>query len=194
MRGEQVEYYEPPRPIAGKKTLVLDLDQTLVHSSCFPPHRSVECFHSGSPTFYVYKRPGLDGFMARVRFQFDIFIYTHGCEQYARPILDVICPWVDAGHRPYRDACGGRAGDRKDLRILARSRREVILVDDSKAAASDNPKNTVLITPWFGVPHDKQLIDWLPAILDGCAAADDVRPIIKSAVPPKTKTGPMRTT
>jgi Dullard-like phosphatase family protein len=194
MRCEDIEYYCPPSPIANKKTLVLDLDQTLVHSSTFPPHRSVECFRSGSPTFYVFKRPGVDGFLARVRSQFDVFIYTHGCEQYASPILDVICPWVDPSHRLYRSACGGRSGDRKDLRILARSKRDVILVDDSKAVANDNPANTLLITPWFGVPHDKQLIEWLPAILDRCAAAEDVRPIIKSIVLPKGQSGTMRIT
>jgi Dullard-like phosphatase family protein len=192
MRGEQVEYYDPPPSIPDKKTLVLDLDQTLIHSSAFPPHRNVESFHSGSPAFYVYKRPGLDGFLARIRFQFNIFIYTHGCKEYASSVIDAICPWVDASHRLYRDACVGRHGNRKDLRILARSKREVILVDDSKTVASDNPKNTILITPWFGVPYDTKLIDWLPEILDKCAAADDVRPIIKSAAPPEAKTAKMR--
>ena len=55
---------------AGKKTLVLDLDETLVHSSFKPipnPDHVLEVEVDGELTeVFVLKRPGMDAFLAAV--------------------------------------------------------------------------------------------------------------------------------
>jgi Dullard-like phosphatase family protein len=179
--GELVEYYEPPPAISNKKTLVLDLDGTLIYSASFPPHRDVSSFVIGTPEFHVFKRPGLDDFLTFVRTAFDVFVFTHGEEQYARPIIDHIMPWLDEEHRLYREACDRKGDPRKDLKILARSKQELILIDDSITAFQINPKNTIIVSSWAGTPKDRVLIDWLPGLLTQCNEADDVRPLIKAA-------------
>jgi Dullard-like phosphatase family protein len=181
LSGELVEYYEPPPAIGNKKTLVLDLDGTLIYSAAFPPHRNVESFIVGCPEFYVFKRPGVDDFLNFVRPTFEVFVFTHGEEEYARPIVDHLMPWVDEEHRLYREACDGKGGPRKDLKILARPKKQLILVDDSRTAFQMNPKNTINVSSWAGTPTDHVLIDWLPRWLTECSEAEDVRPLIKSA-------------
>jgi RNA polymerase II subunit A small phosphatase-like protein len=75
--------FVPPPRKHGKKTLVLDLDETLIHSAAFPPHSKVEFFTLGDPQLYVFKRPGLDPFLQVARGMFDTFIFTYGDRGYA---------------------------------------------------------------------------------------------------------------
>jgi TFIIF-interacting CTD phosphatase-like protein len=116
-----------------------------------------------------------------VREDFEVFVFTHGEEKYARPIIDRIMPWVDEEHRLYRDACDGKSGPRKDLKILERPKKQLILVDDSRTAFEINPRNTILVPTWSGIPADRVLIDWLPRVLEECKGAGDVRLVIKGA-------------
>jgi Dullard-like phosphatase family protein len=172
------EFNVTPSALCAKKSLILDLDETLIHSSTFPPHSRVEAFRIGDPEFYVFKRPGLDIFLEDVRFKFEVFVFTHGAEQYAKPIIDHLMPWLADDHRLYREACDGRHGPRKDLKIFGRSKQDLILIDDSECALAMNPQNTVKIPRWCGSPLDRVLIEWLPPILENCATAADVRTVI----------------
>lgn len=188
LRNELVEFYEPPSEI-GRKTLILDLDETLIHSSKYPPHRSIEFFRSGceGEEFYVYKRPGVDKFLKFAYDHFDTFIYTHGSKAYAEPVLNVICPFINSAHRLYRDACSAEKSKvKKDLSIVKRKPEDLILVDDSSSASEFNPANTIKIPKWMGAPNDTCLINWLPMILLDCEKAIDVRPVINQVVQRKT--------
>jgi RNA polymerase II subunit A small phosphatase-like protein len=174
--------YRPPRNITGKKTLVLDLDETLIHSSAVPAPFGVDAFTISDPEFYVFKRPGLDSFLYRVSSSFDVFVFTYGTEEYARPLLDILCPWLPEDHRLYREACTTKSGVYKDLTLFNRPLRDIVLVDDSDSAAAANPKNTIQIPNWTGTSSDRALIDWLPPILEQCAQASDVRKVVKSVM------------
>lgn len=167
-------------PAQVKKTLVLDLDETLIHSSDFPPHSQVQFFKSGDPEFYVHKRPGLDQFLEFVRDNFETFIFTFGDQTYAEPVLNVLCPFIDNEHRFYRDSCETKAGTvKKDIGIFNRDKKSMILIDDSSSATTHNPKNTIKIPRWKGSPQDDALINWLPPILQECLNSDDVRKVIR---------------
>jgi Dullard-like phosphatase family protein len=179
LRGELVEFYCPPPAAADKKTLILDLDETLIYSSTFPPHSQIEAFRVGDPEFYVSKRPGLDDFLKSVRHRFEVFVFTSAEEAYARPIIDHLMPWLDEDYRLYREACDGRQKLRKHLAIFKRSKKRLLLIDDSDSALSTNPQNTIQVPRWTGAYTDRILIDWLPPILENCLAAEDVRSVIR---------------
>lgn len=121
-------YRPPPPPLSGTKTLVLDLDETLIHSSQFPPHPSVKFFilkddsiqidvdnfdpssdwesnNDSNPPLFIYIRPGLEEFISYAKENFEVFVYTYAEREYAEPILDVIFPDLDEDHRLYRDSC-----------------------------------------------------------------------------------------
>lgn len=64
----------------GKKTLVLDLDETLVHSSFQPTQRCqyiipVE-IEGNLYNVYVYLRPGVADFLERMSVFYEIVVYT----------------------------------------------------------------------------------------------------------------------
>ncbi|PCI31043.1 hypothetical protein COB52_00470 [Candidatus Kaiserbacteria bacterium] len=69
-----------PQKDIGKKTLVLDLDETLVHSSFQPvenPDYIVPVEIEGSVcNIYVVKRPGVDEFLKRLAPFYEMVIYT----------------------------------------------------------------------------------------------------------------------
>ncbi|OHT10951.1 NLI interacting factor-like phosphatase family protein [Tritrichomonas foetus] len=183
-KSQKIDYIPPP-PVGLKlKTLVLDLDETLIHSSDIPPHSKVDFFKSGDPEFYVYKRPGLDAFLQIVKGMFETFIFTYGEKRYADPLLDVVCPFIDSDHRLYRDQCQFNNGSvHKDLDLFQRAEENLILVDDNQNCAKFHPKNTIVIPRWMGTPFDRCLIDWLPPILEKCAMSHDVRDVITKILP-----------
>jgi Dullard-like phosphatase family protein len=181
--NQYVEYYTPPPEKENKKTLVLDLDETLVHYSTFLPHPNVKSIEVGSPSFTVWLRPGLEQFLKFALHNFDVFVYTYGDRSYAKPILDVILPSLDENHRLYRDSCQIKKGNVfKDLGMFERKQENLILVDDNRAAARFHPQNTLQITNWEGSPKDDALLKWLIPILKKCLYAEDVRDIV-SKVP-----------
>lgn len=61
----------PPKPSTQQKTLLLDLDETLVHSTVKRPlkfHYRLSVTLAKNPTeFYVIKRPNVDKFLKQVR-------------------------------------------------------------------------------------------------------------------------------
>jgi TFIIF-interacting CTD phosphatase-like protein len=177
--GTHSNSFVPPPRITGKRTLILDLDDTLIHRSTFPPHSKVEYFKLGTPEFYVFKRPGLVPFLELATRVFETFIFTYGDRSYAEPILNEICPFIDDDHRLYRDRCSLEGESvHKDIGIFDRAETDLILVDDSRRTMKFHRKNTILIRKWQGTPLDRALIDWLPGILECCLLAKDVRTVI----------------
>lgn len=172
--------FPPPRK-NHMKTLIFDLDETLIHSSENPPNSKIKSFKAGYPSFYVCKRPGLDDFMKKCSNLFDVFIFTSSDQPYADAIIDVICPFVDHQHRLYRSSCSVENNViHKDLNAFKRPENGIILIDDNLDLKKFHPENTIIVPKWDGSPKDKILIKWLPEILDKCIKSNDVRDIIKN--------------
>jgi CTD small phosphatase-like protein 2 len=159
------------------KTLVLDLDETLIYSSPVPL--------PGLPTLvefdglFVYKRPQVDDFLDAVAKLFDVFIFTSSEKPYADRILNALRPSIDENHRFYWtsvDEVNGKL--RKDLSLFNRGLNKVILVDDNAVYWSFFPGNTILIPSWKGDQSDFMLMCSVYPILEKCNTATDVRSVI----------------
>eukprot|EP00923_Selenidium_pygospionis_P017249 GHVN01030305.1.p1 GENE.GHVN01030305.1~~GHVN01030305.1.p1 ORF type:complete len:355 (+),score=59.56 GHVN01030305.1:251-1315(+) len=93
----------------GKKTLVLDLDETLVHS-CFRPV-SISSFSIPVEIdgyihrIYVCKRPWVDEFLATVAKKYEVVIFTASLRKYADPLIDRLDPSGNGKWRLFREAC-----------------------------------------------------------------------------------------
>ena len=77
-----------------KKCLVLDLDETLVHSS-FKPVPNPDFIipveiEDKVVEVYVLKRPHMDRFMAEIGQHFEIVVFTASLSKYADPLLDLL--------------------------------------------------------------------------------------------------------
>jgi RNA polymerase II subunit A small phosphatase-like protein len=118
----------------GKKTLVLDLDETLVHSTFEPTDDSdlvVRVTIEGSNyNVYVKMRPGLDEFLEEVAEYYEVVVFTASMAKYADPVLDRIDKRGCISHRLFREHCVMHRGAYvKDLARLGRDLTNVVIVD-----------------------------------------------------------------
>lgn len=167
-----------------KLTVVLDLDETLFHSSLNPienPDQVVVISHKGVPcNLYVKYRPGLIDFLESAVEVFELVFFTASEEAYAEQILRKIDPDHKIKYRFYRDSC--TLIDKnyvKDLEILGRDLNAVVIVDNSISAFSLQLENGIPISSWFSDTNDRELLALFNFILRLQHAAD-VRPYLCS--------------
>lgn len=164
-------------------TLVLDLDETLVHSTLehcddadftFPVF-----FNMKDHTVYVKQRPYLHTFLERVAEMFEIVVFTASQSIYAEQLLDILDPDGKLfSHRAYRESCIFSDGSyTKDLTVLGIDLAKVAIIDNSPQVFQLQVNNGIPIKSWFDDLSDHALISLLP-FLETLVDADDVRPII----------------
>jgi len=167
----------------GKKCLVLDLDETLVHSSFKPipkpdfiiPVEIDRVVHH----VYVLKRPFVDEFLLRASKHYEIVIFTASLSKYADPLLDKLDIHNVIEHRLFRESCviHGTAYV-KDMRRIGRKLKDTIIVDNSPPSYLFQPTNAVPCASWFDDQSDTQLRDFCPVIETTLKEIDDVRKIL----------------
>jgi len=166
----------------NRKTLVLDLDETLVHSSfTYIPDADfvIEIELDGAIyKVYVRKRPGVDEFMREVGKKFEVVIFTASLAKYADPLLDILDKDRVVKKRLFREACVQHYGNYvKDLSLLGRKLEHSIIIDNSPFSYMFQPDNAIPITSWFNDKSDRQLLELLP-FLDSLVDIDDVSTVL----------------
>eukprot|EP00928_Gymnodinium_smaydae_P094654 TRINITY_DN797_c0_g1_i1.p1 TRINITY_DN797_c0_g1~~TRINITY_DN797_c0_g1_i1.p1 ORF type:complete len:396 (-),score=73.36 TRINITY_DN797_c0_g1_i1:69-1079(-) len=170
----------------GKKTLVLDLDETLVHSSFRAVHNAdiiISVVLEGeSHRVYVRKRPGVDEFLQEVAKLYEVVVFTASMAMYANPLLDQLDPTGLVASRLFRQACTRRPnGYTKDLSLLGRDLKNVIIIDNSPVCYALQPYNAIPISTWREDPRDRELYDLVP-ILSSLVNVDDVPSVLRQTV------------
>ncbi|KAK6917737.1 FCP1 homology domain [Dillenia turbinata] len=171
----------------AKRTIFLDLDETLIHSKTDPPPQKFDFIvrpkiNGEIMTFYVLKRPGVDEFLEKLREKFEVIVFTAGLREYASLVLDQLDEKSVISHRLYRDSCKEIDGRFvKDLRNLGRDLKSLVIVDDNPNAYSFQPQNAIPIRPFTDNLEDCEL--WkLMEFLEGCDEFDDMRDAVKQFV------------
>ncbi|WCJ27327.1 SCP1-like small phosphatase 4 [Euphorbia peplus] len=175
----------PPKESWRSKsiTLVLDLDETLVHSTleyCEDADFTFTVFFNlKEHTVYVKQRPHLHTFLERVAEMFEVVIFTASQSIYAAQLLDILDPDQKLiSRRVYRESCIFTDGSyTKDLTVLGLDLAKVAIIDNSPQVFRLQVNNGIPIKSWFSDPSDCALISLLP-FLETLVNADDVRPII----------------
>jgi len=175
------------RPLIIGQCLVLDLDETLVHSSFKPiPNAdfviSIE-LEGVIHRVYVRKRPGVDHFMRVVGEKFEVVIFTASLSKYADPLLDILDRNRVVKARLFREACVQHYGNYvKDLSHLGRRMQDILIVDNSPFSYMFQPDNAIAISSWFNDKADRQLYELLP-FLDSLMHVDDVAHVLQRRKP-----------
>ena len=131
---QKVPQFLIPFPQTKPYTLVLDLDETLVHVSI----KSSYC------TF----RPGLKAFLDNVSRLYELILFTTSTQDYADNILSYIekdkCYFSYKLYRQHSTVNGI-----KNLSLLGRDLARVVIVDDKTMSFAYHKENGILIKPFI---------------------------------------------
>jgi len=153
----------------GMKCLVLDLDETLVHSSFKPvescdfviPVEIEEHVHQ----VYVCKRPHVDEFMKRCGEIYEIVIFTASLAKYADPVLDLLDVHKVIDWRLFRESCSPFKGSYvKDMGRMGRDLSKIMIIDNSPHSYAFNPENAIPCESWFSYKNDTELLELIPVL------------------------------
>uniref|UniRef100_A0A8B9KE53 protein-serine/threonine phosphatase n=1 Tax=Astyanax mexicanus TaxID=7994 RepID=A0A8B9KE53_ASTMX len=161
----------------GKKCVVIDLDETLVHSS----FKVGQPFNDGlHQLVYVLKRPFVDEFLQKMGELFECVLFTASLAKYADPVADLLDQWGVFRARLFRESCVFHRGNYvKDLSRLGRELHNVIIVDNSPASYIFHPENAVPVQSWFDDMNDTELLDLLP-FFEGLSKEEDVYGVLQN--------------
>lgn len=111
-RNRDLKQLLPPKikKMEKKKTLVLDLDETLVHAKFTekvegtPDHSfTIKINNTELPT-HLWIRPGAEDFIVEMAKYYELVIFTASRPTYADRAIDIIDPKNLISHRLYRDS------------------------------------------------------------------------------------------
>ncbi|RKH56484.1 phosphoprotein phosphatase [Corallococcus aberystwythensis] len=176
--------------------LVLDLDETLVHSSEKPLAREADFQVLGH---FVHVRPHLEPFLRECASRFRLAIWSAGTDPYVAAIVKrIVPPELELDFVWGRSRCTyavDKAGVQRDgfldldahygwvkkLRKLKRHGyrlERVLMVDDSPSKCVHNHGNAIYVREYEGQDPDTELLD-LSRYLATLADVDNVRCIEK---------------
>ena len=162
-------------PFLGKKnpkykyTLVLDLDETIVH---YIKYKNSE---------YIQVRPYLDDFIKELSQFYEIIIFTASFKSYADLAINGIDPEKKIKYRLYRQHTT-KIGNTfiKDLAKLGRDLKKVIIIDNCSDNYSLQPKNGINVIDFVGNEDDDILFHLKKDLINlHKKNPDDVRPYLK---------------
>ncbi|MCJ1475289.1 Nuclear envelope morphology protein 1 [Lambiella insularis] len=179
-----------------QKTLVIDLDETLIHSLAKGGRMSsghmVEvklshaAYHNGVSLgpqhpilYYVHKRPHCDEFLKKVCKWYNLVVFTASVQEYADPVID----WLEQERkyfsaRYYRQHCTFRNGAYiKDLSSVEPDLSSVVILDNSPLSYIFHEDNAIPIEGWINDPTDNDLLHLIP-MLEALQYVMDVRALL----------------
>jgi Dullard-like phosphatase family protein len=156
-----------PPPLKKRYTVVLDLDETLVHVMTSPKapgadHQAHVVLPDGQRAqVSIFVRPFLAELIKKLKPRCELAVWTAGRAEYANCVLSTIDPlneYFDL--RLFRDQCYATSAGQyvKDLRILNRSLERSVIVDNSAYSYAFQLENGVPILPFLGEKNDTELL------------------------------------
>ncbi|KAF7512403.1 hypothetical protein GJ744_001338 [Endocarpon pusillum] len=183
-----------------QKTLILDLDETLIHSLAKGGRMSsghmvevklnAPIGLTSSPNtpiigpqhpilYYVHKRPHCDEFLRKVCQWYKLVVFTASVQEYADPVVD----WLEQERkffqgRYYRQHCTFRNGAYiKDLSSIEPDLSRVAILDNSPMSYIFHQDNAIPIEGWINDPTDNDLLHLIP-LLEALQYVTDVRALL----------------
>lgn len=148
-----------------KYTLVLDLDETLVHK-----HENL----------YLI-RPGAKEFVQVLKDYFELVIFTASSPMHADKALQIVDPDNFIKLRLYRDKIS--VSDQKiykDLSLLGRDLKKTIIVDNLAENFKAQPDNGICIETWVGDTMDTKLYDLSSRLINVAQSLMSVQDLVLS--------------
>ncbi|CAM8898626.1 unnamed protein product [Rhodiola kirilowii] len=152
-------------------TLVLDLNETLIHSDW-----------KRDRGWQTFKRPGVDAFLEQLAQFYEIVVYSDQQNMYVDPIIERLDQKGSIRYKLSRDSTKYQNGKHyRDLSKLNRDPSRILYVSGHALESSLQPENCVQIKPWKLEAEDTTLLDLIP-FLEFVARHKpaDIRPVLAS--------------
>jgi RNA polymerase II subunit A small phosphatase-like protein len=177
--------------------LVLDLDETLIHATAtkLGDDFAFRIYH-----YYVYKRPGLDAFIAACAEKFQLAVWSSASDDYVAEVVKrIFSEEIKLAFVWGRSRCTPLVAPRIDdygyynpdglshyeyAKLLKKVKRRgfnlnrVLIVDDTRAKVRNCYGNAIYPEPFLGNPNDTELMI-LAEYLDTLKAVENTRSIEK---------------
>ena len=165
----KVPYLPPINKNKYKYTLVVDLDETLVH------------YVEEEDKAYVQVRPFADYFLNELGKYFEIVIFTAAAEDYADIVLKELDKNNNVSYKLYRKHTNQSNGIfLKDLNKLGRDINKVCIIDNNKENFGLQPENGLHISSFVGDQNDNELNILSKELMQIIKSnLNDIKPIIK---------------
>jgi CTD small phosphatase-like protein 2 len=145
-----------PKTSHSNFTLVVDLDETLVHYAEIP----------GSIN-ELRVRPYVHYFLTELSQLYDVVVFTAATQEYADWALNLIDRKKCVNHRLYRHhATVEGLNYVKDLSKLGRDLSKIIIIDNLAENFKLQPDNGIYIKPWYDDPDDTALAELTPILTE----------------------------
>ena len=134
-------------------TLVLDLDETLIHNVEY-----------GNDSYFLV-RTGCVQFIETMAKYYEIVIFTAALQEYADQVIDQIDVGNNIKYRLYRQHTSQNGPFLvKDLSLLGREIKRTIIIDNISDNFILQPDNGIFISTWYDDMRDKFLYDITPLL------------------------------
>ncbi|XP_022247670.1 CTD nuclear envelope phosphatase 1A-like [Limulus polyphemus] len=177
--------------LVKRKMMVLDLDETLIHSQHdgvirnmvkpgTPPDFVLKVIISDHPlNIFVRKKNHISAIVEVVSRWYELVVFTASMEIYGAAVADKLDN--NKGilrKRYYRQHCTLDYGSyTKDLSAITDDLSSIFILDNSPGAYRAYPDNAIPINSWFSDPTDTALLNLLP-FLDALRFTSDVRSVL----------------
>lgn len=136
-------------------TLVLDLDETLIHNVDY-----------GQDSFFLV-RPGCVQFIELMAQYYEIVIFTAALQEYADQVVDQIDVGNNIKYRLYRQHTSQNGPFLvKDLSLLGRDLTKTIIIDNISDNFILQPDNGIFISTWYDDMSDNFLKEITPLLVE----------------------------
>ena len=165
---------------------MLDLDETLVHSSFKPidnPDIVLPVEIEGSIcNIFILVRPGVSHFLKKMHKHYELVVFTASLSKYAEPLVGILDPEALCSYKLFREHCTFvNNAFVKDLTRLGRNMKDLIILDNSPVAYMFQPENAMPCVSWYDNLADREL-PRTALLLERLAYEEDVRKIIRQLI------------
>ena len=188
LKEKKLESFKHKKNDIEKKLLILELDETLIHTSfvqipnCDYDFNFNINFLERPVTVFVYKRPYVNEFLYQMSKYYNIIIYSSNIKEYSNPLIDKLDEENVIYKRIYKDKTIELNGKLiSDLtKLIYDYGKNIIIISNNSVPSfiNDSNNNTLPINSWNFNKSDDELIK-LKSFLEFLSSVNDVRDYIK---------------
>eukprot|EP00824_Muranothrix_gubernata_P026806 TRINITY_DN9690_c0_g1_i1.p1 TRINITY_DN9690_c0_g1~~TRINITY_DN9690_c0_g1_i1.p1 ORF type:complete len:343 (+),score=29.04 TRINITY_DN9690_c0_g1_i1:132-1031(+) len=181
---------EPKRERKTNKTLVIDLDNTLISTILdlnTLVHGPKNYLITPAMNVCFYLRPSVIHFLTKASKFYEIVIFSSGEDEYVRDVMSVIKSYCHIDHILTRKNCGLKKVQEqskyyfvKSLSLLNRNPANVIIIDDKPSAWDPRDlENIIPVIPYIAENEGDSELYEVESLITFLQGTSDIRPFLR---------------